>query len=160
MKLGDTFASFLHANFLKSRGFKKKRLTFFLEHDRYSEFYQIQGSSWNSPDRPWTCYLNCGIYFDGIPARTPNRGFPGTHAWMRAGRFVPDAPSQYDISDSDILPAAASISDVISLCSSYFARRHQILRDCYNLKRYRLGFLDDPELQSAQTAQQDAAANP
>jgi hypothetical protein len=144
--LGDAFVEQLHRDHLKQVGFRKTRHTFVRSHELYTEQYQIQGSAWNDRPEPWTCYLNCGIGFDGVAPRNPDRDFPRTHAWMRAGVFVADARSQYDVTIDSMTVTAAEVADVIRRCSHYFQRRHSVLRDCYENGRYERGFLADPEL--------------
>jgi hypothetical protein len=144
--LGHAFTSELHILHLKARGFKKTRHTFSRSHDGYTEHYQVQGSAWNGSNVPWTFYLNCGISFDGLPPRNPDRDFPHTHAWMRAPVFTAAAQSQYDITVENLGASATQLAEVIRQCSEYFQRRWLFLRDCYEHRRYHMGFLADPEL--------------
>lgn len=145
--IGDRFVSQFHAAHLKTRGFKKKaRRTFFRSHEGFTEYFQIQGSAWNDSETPWTFYLNCGIRFDGFPPRNPDRDFPGTHAWARAGVFTTSARPQYDLTSDNLIATAAQIAEVILQCSEYFQRRHAVLRYCFEGQRYRGAFLADPEL--------------
>jgi len=144
--LSDAFVAQLHSDHLKPVGFRKTRHTFVRSHEAYAEHYQIQGSAWNDRTRPWTCYLNCGIGFEDVLPRNPDEDFPRTHAWMRAGVFVADARSQYDVTIDNMKATAAEVADVIRQCSQYFQRRHSVLRECYENRRYERGFLADPEL--------------
>jgi hypothetical protein len=143
--LGDIFTSELHATHLKPRGFKKTRHTFSRSHEGYTEHYQVQGSAWNNGSGPWTFYLNCGISFNGLPPRNPDRDFPRTHAWMRAQVFTA-APMPESVSAETIASDSAQVAEAIRQCSDYFQRRHLFLRDCYEHRRYHKGFLADPEL--------------
>jgi hypothetical protein len=144
--IGDTFVAELHNGHLKPIGFRKRRHTFVRYQDGYAEHYQIQGSAWNNPSTSWICYLNCGISFEGLPPRSPDKDFPRTHAWMRSGVFVRDARPQYDVTVENSEVTAKEIADVIVRCSEYFRRRHVVLLECYKDGRYDLGFLADPEL--------------
>jgi hypothetical protein len=144
--IGDVLASRLQTDHLKSLRFKRRRHTFVRASDGWAEHYQIQGSAWNRSGLAWICYLNCGISFDGLPARSPNRGFPGTHASMRSGVFVGNARPQYEVTLENVEAVAAEIADVIARCSAYFHRRHSVLRECYEREHWDRGFLADPEL--------------
>jgi len=108
--LGDAFISELHSIHLKPRGFKKTRHTFIRSRDGYTEHYQIQGSAWNDREGPWTFYLNCGISFDGLPPRSPDRDFPRTHAWMRAQVFTA-APLPQSIRAETVPSDAAQVAE-------------------------------------------------
>jgi hypothetical protein len=145
--LGDEFVTVVHFSHLKPEGFRKSRHTFQRDRGEYAEHYQVQGSAWNSRSEPWTCYLNSGISFRGFPRRTPDGEFPRTHAWMRAGLFVPGARAQYDVTRLALTGVAAELADVIAKCSKYFERRHLALRHAYENQLYVRGFLADPELQ-------------
>jgi hypothetical protein len=144
--LGHAFVAELHNEHLKPLGFKKSRHTFIRSHNGYAEHYQIQGSAWNSPLTSWTCYLNCGISFEGLAARSPDKDFPRTHAWMRSELFVKDARPQYDVTVANKEITAKEIAHVIYLCSDYFQRRHAVLLESYKDGHYDRGFLADPEL--------------
>jgi hypothetical protein len=144
--IGDIFVAELFSEHLKSLGFEKRQHTFVRSRDGYAEHYQIQGSAWNNPSTSWTCYLNCGISFDGVPPRSPDKEFPRTHAWMRRGVFVKDARPQYDVTAANRAVMAKEIADVIYRCSEYFQRRHAALLKSYEDRRYERGFLADPEL--------------
>jgi hypothetical protein len=147
--LGDAFVARLHVEHLKPLGFKKTRHTFVRAHAAYAEHYQVQGSAWNNKDGPWTCYLNCGISFNGLPPRSPDRDFPRTHAWMRAGRFAKGARSQYDVTADNMLGLVEEIAGVIRECSNYFEARHGALRHAYEQGRYERGFLADTQISDA-----------
>lgn len=143
--IGDNFVAQLHREHLKPVGFKKNRHTFVRSHDGYAEHYQIQGSAWNDPSTAWSCYLNCGISFDGLPARSPDKDFPRTHGWMRSGVFVKNARPQYDVTVANSAVMAKEIAEVISRCSDYFQRRHAFLLKSYQDGSYERGFLADPQ---------------
>lgn len=146
MKLGDEFTALLHKTYLKPRGFTKARRTFSREHEGYVERYQLQGSAWNSPEMPWTFYLNCGIAFIGLPRREPDRNFPDTHASMRASLFTDSASVQYDITHANMDLNAQHVAESIEEVSKFFARRWLYLKESYLAKKYSLGFLEDAEL--------------
>jgi hypothetical protein len=129
--LRDAFVASLHAEHLKPLGFKKTRHTFVRSLGEYSEHFQIQGSAWNDSQGPWTCYLNCGISFEGLPPRNPDRDFPRTHIWKRAEDFVRQARAEYKVTSRNIEATAAQLADVIHRCSEYFRRRNAVLRKQY-----------------------------
>ena len=64
-----TFISELHRSKLKPKGFRKIRHRFYRNKETYIEYFDIQGSSWNSSNSPWRFYLNTAIDFIGIPKR-------------------------------------------------------------------------------------------
>jgi hypothetical protein len=65
---------------------------------------------------------------------------------MRSGVFVRDSASQYEVTDNNMGQVAADVARVIRACASYFDRRHQVLRQAYEDRRYKYGLLADPEL--------------
>ena len=146
--LGDKLATTLHVDVLRPQGFRKTRRVFKRTHVEFSEYYQLQGSAWNSPDAPWRFYLNCGIAFAGIPRRVPDRDFPHVHAWMRAGLFSARARSEYDVTLENLDATVAALVPVLEDVSNYFTRRRDVLRTCYQEQRYYQGFLADPELRA------------
>lgn len=110
--LGDELAAALHHEHLKPRGFKKARHTFVRDGGEYAEHYQVQGSAWNDSREPWICYLNCGISFRGLLRRTPDADCPRTHAFSRAGLFVPTARAQYEVTRVELSSMASELADV------------------------------------------------
>ena len=125
-KVGDLLSSRVHSGYLKPLGFTKKRHNFYRTSERFMEHYEIQGSSWNSRDTPWTFYLNCGLRF----ADLENDSRPD-NVWMRAERLVPDAPPQYDVTAENMFTLSADLAEVIRRCSEYFQNRHAALRQFY-----------------------------
>ena len=148
MKLADIFASRLHELFMKPDGFRRKGRSFFRGHADYMEYYQLQGSAWNSPDRPWRFYVNCGVGFPGLPIHGVGTGVSGVHAATRLTVFVREAPPQYDLIPDNLEALVVQIGAHLRRCSAYFARRHEVLRESYQARHYHLSFLHDPELQN------------
>ena len=68
---------------------------------------------------------------------------------MRAGVFSATAQPQYNITTDNLSTTAVQLAEIIRECSDYFRRRHAFLRDCYEHRRYHLGFLADPELRNS-----------
>jgi len=52
---------------LQPQGFRKIRHRFYRNKETYIEYFDIQGSSWNSSNAPWRFYLNTAIDFIDIP---------------------------------------------------------------------------------------------
>jgi hypothetical protein len=154
--LGDAFTLELHTTHLKPLGFKNTGRTFVRSHDGYTERFQLQGSAWNSPDHPWRFYLNCGITFEGLPRRKPDGNFPHTHAWMSGPLITAAAMPEYNITEKNLPSTIDQVAEVIRQCSDYFQRRHAILRDCYEHRRYHMGVLADPELRNAKVQPRSA----
>jgi hypothetical protein len=96
----QAFASLLHREALKSRGFKKTSAVFTREAADYVEIFQIQASSWNTSEEPSRFYVNVGVRFLG-----PNFGEAGSgnkpHAQGRLEAIVSDAPSEFVLGETD-----------------------------------------------------------
>src|SRR5688500_4939575 len=100
--LAKNFFSTLHAAHLKRMGYAKERNTFTRKLDGFTERIQFQGSAWNSGDGSWRFYMNFGVQFHGLPARSPERDLPGTHCWARIQSIVPEAPASFDLDGDDV----------------------------------------------------------
>jgi len=148
MKIADELLSKLHTRYLKPLGFKKKGHTFSRPHAAYAEYYNIQGSAWNSADKPWRFYINVGISFTDIPLHTNVVGMWKYHSHARLPLFVRTAPPDYDIDPANLNQVLEQLADDFSKCSEYFSRRHAILKESYLKNRYIQNgrFLYDPEL--------------
>jgi hypothetical protein len=150
----DRFFSLLHAEHLKPRGYRKVRHTFSRQFAGYGGHYQLQGSEWNDEAGDWRFYINCGISFDGIPRREPDRDFPHVHAWARAPHLVQVALPHYDVNVQNTASVASDVTAVIDACANYFSRRHTFLLDAYQRRDYKWPFLRDPELDAMHVAVQ------
>lgn len=136
----------LYREYLKPLGYRKIRRTFSREHEKYIERYQLQGSAWNNAALPWTFYLNCGISFIGLPRRVPDKGFPHTHASMRASYFTDLAPPQLNVTAENMALTVKNVHESIDEVSQFFMRRCECLRESYEYGRFFHGFLEDAEL--------------
>ena len=125
------FFSLLHCGHLKPSGYRTLRHTFSRGMSDYTERVQFQGSSWNDADCASTFYINFGVEFVGIPARTPDRDFPETHRWTRIEHIIRDAPKQYDIPESDLPAFAVEIAACVASASEAAARHISRLRSDY-----------------------------
>ena len=95
----EDFFSEFHRQHLKSLDFKKVRHTFSRDKGVYIERFNFQGSDWNTSNDgdPWLLYINVGVEFKDLPARTPCADFTRTHWWQRIEDVAPDAPNSYDL---------------------------------------------------------------
>jgi hypothetical protein len=95
------FLSTLHRSSLKGLGFKKVRQTFSRQvGDDYIEYFNFQGSQWNSSDRPWGFYLNIGVYFLLPSDDYAVASFTNSKLHGRPGHLIKDAPSYFELSEA------------------------------------------------------------
>ena len=145
MNIGNHLASTLHQRVTKPSGFRKTGNTFSKDHADYSEHYNIQGSAWNDPARPWTFYVNCAISFPGVPNHSAGTGLWKFHAHTRIAGLVPGASSQYAVTEASLEEVVDEVARHIHTCSGYFSRRWEVLRESYIKRDYAGGFPRDPE---------------
>lgn len=125
----------IHASHFRQRGYKKIRHTFHRELDGYIERVQFQGSSWNDANSPWLFYINFGVEFSGLPARSPCRDFPATHCWTRIEALVPRMPPEYRLPEGDVAKFAAKIARCVEKASLLVADRLPGIRANYERSR-------------------------
>jgi hypothetical protein len=125
------FFSRLHQQHLKERGYKKTRHTFSREMDGYIERIQFQGSAWNDSATQWTFYINYGVEFCDLPARTPCRDFPGTHCWIRLEDIVSGLPKQHQLPKSNAEKFAAKLASCLDRASEVVSQSIDRIRSNY-----------------------------
>src|SRR4051794_30886939 len=95
------FLSAIHGAHLKSLVYKKQRHTFTRDLEGFTERVKFQGSAWNSRGSSWRFYVSYGVQFRGLPPRSPDRDFPGTHCWARIESIVPEALRDFALVGND-----------------------------------------------------------
>jgi hypothetical protein len=89
------FIAELYQSKLRGCGFRKTYHTFSRKESSYVEYFEIQGSAWNLPEKPWRFYINVSVDFPDLPEL--ERVYH--HASCRIEAIVNTAASEYDLSE-------------------------------------------------------------
>jgi hypothetical protein len=101
----------------------------------YIERVQFQGSSWNDANHPWRFYINFGVEFSDLPARSPCHDFPATHCWTRIEYLVAHAPKQFDLPEGDVSKFTTEIADYLEYASRHIVDCLSKIRSNYESRR-------------------------
>ena len=106
------FMSALHKEYLKGRGYTKKRFVYSRPMKGYTEHVRLKGSPWNYPDRPWSFIVEFGVEVEGYP--TTSREFPNTHTHAALQEIVKDATGDYAIQHNPSSSLSEQIMDRVA----------------------------------------------
>jgi hypothetical protein len=133
---------------MKPRGFNKKRHTFSRKRDSYVEYFQVQGSSWNTTGRDeWAFYLNAGVRFLELPEPTENRGFPGTHVYGRLSSFHPATLDAFELREDCLGEVMALVAEGVDSTSIAIASHLGQLRESADAGRPMVGRLHHSDVE-------------
>jgi hypothetical protein len=107
-----TFMSALQKDYLKKRGYTKKRFVYSREMDGYTERVRLKGSPWNHPERPWTFSIDFGFEIAGHPSIATD--FPNTHTHAAIEEIVRDATGDYALQHNPSITLASQVMDRIN----------------------------------------------
>jgi hypothetical protein len=140
-KLGDAFASDLHAQFLKPLGFRKSARYFSRQCDGYGqcdgnvEAYQPEGSGWNAGEEPWLFHLTVRVRFDDVPPVDAAHPL-AYHAAGRIERLIPSAPRTFELRSENRVALLSTVRDIIVMASDALAPRLPAARARAGLRRF------------------------
>lgn len=105
----------IHAEYLKTMGFKKNRQRFCLTSTNYIVHLDFQSSSWNTLRISSIFYLNIGVQFTDLPPNPYWTGIPDTHWAGRIHSLVSSAPHQWKCDEkTDIQSLIREIAGLIT----------------------------------------------